>query len=320
MDVQAATRATLQAAIDDFLEDQEYKGNSPATLRFYRTTLGRFRRATTLNYVDELDVSHIRSWLVSHQNVSRATLVTEEIARLRPCYSNFMQRLRVSRGVEPRLVWYWLNSAAGRQQLAQLSNTTTGLANLNGEILGRVAVPVVPKEEQRRIVAFLDYETGRIDELVRQQEDLRRLLAERRTAVVASAVLDAPDGQASGRLSDGWTRAKLGYRYAVELGKMLDAKQNIGGNQYPYLRNQDVQWGRINCTDLPSIKLEADEVARYTVSDGDVPVCEGGDVGRAAIWRGASGEVAYQKALHRLRPLNPKQDVPEYLVYQLVSS
>lgn len=71
-----AQRPTLEGALTDFYEDQEYKGNSPATLRYYRTTLRRFQRDSGIVYLDELNESRIRSWLVSHQAIGRATLAT----------------------------------------------------------------------------------------------------------------------------------------------------------------------------------------------------------------------------------------------------
>jgi len=76
MDTRPTARVTLQAAISDFLEDQEYKGNSPATLRYYRTTLARFLRDTGSTSLEELTATSIRAWLVSHRSVSRATLAT----------------------------------------------------------------------------------------------------------------------------------------------------------------------------------------------------------------------------------------------------
>jgi type I restriction enzyme S subunit len=42
-------------------------------------------------------------------------------------------------------------------------------------------------------------------------------------------------------------------------------------------------------------------------------------VGRAAIWDGSCNEVAYQKALHRLRPRS-MSDVPKFLFYALFDS
>jgi type I restriction enzyme S subunit len=44
------------------------------------------------------------------------------------------------------------------------------------------------------------------------------------------------------------------------------------------------------------------EKAKFRLVAGDLLVCEGGIVGRAAIWRGELTECYYQKALHRIRP------------------
>ena len=69
-------RRTFESALSDFYEDQRYKGNSAATLRFYRTNLERFQRDTGLVYLDEFQEARIRSWLVAHNGISRASLAT----------------------------------------------------------------------------------------------------------------------------------------------------------------------------------------------------------------------------------------------------
>ena len=88
----------------------------------------------------------------------------------------------------------------------------------------------------------------------------------------------------------------------------------------PYLRNVDVQWDEINVVDLPRMDIHPDEVARYTVRPGDILVCEGGEVGRCAIWEGAIKLCGFQKALHRLRPRNDQRDRPRFLYYAFLSA
>ncbi|EGH71681.1 restriction endonuclease subunit S [Pseudomonas syringae] len=117
-----------------------------------------------------------------------------------------------------------------------------------------------------------------------------------------------------------WQVCKLSFRYSVELGKMLDEKKNTGTSPLPYLRNQDVQWGSININGLPLIDIESSEYERYTVRLGDLLVCEGGDVGRAAIWRIKNSRIGYQKALHRLRPESPSRDTAEFFFYSLMAA
>ena len=98
---------------------------------------------------------------------------------------------------------------------------------------------------------------------------------------------------------------------------MLDEKRITGDHPVPYLRNKDVQWGEIKITDLPVMDISPDEIERYTIKNGDLLVCEGGDVGRAAIWRGDNNAIGYQKALHRLRSVSPDKDSVEFFAYVL---
>lgn len=98
-----------------------------------------------------------------------------------------------------------------------------------------------------------------------------------------------------------WQTALVGEEFFIILGKMLDAEKNVGTPK-PYLGNKSVQWGRIDTEDLSMIKLTPGDLRRYRLVDGDLLVCEGGDIGRSAIWRGQMDECYFQKALHRVRP------------------
>ncbi|MDZ3830862.1 MAG: restriction endonuclease subunit S [Sphingopyxis sp.] len=126
-------------------------------------------------------------------HIGKTTLVDAEVADLGACYSNFMQRLRPSARVLPRLAWYLLNSQVARKQLDLLSNSTTGLANLNGTMLGLLETPLPPLPEQIAIAAFLDRETAKIDALVEEQRRLIELLKEKRQAVISYAVAKGLD-------------------------------------------------------------------------------------------------------------------------------
>src|SRR5439155_25347257 len=69
------------------------------------------------------------------------------------------------------------------------------------------------------------------------------------------------------------------------------------------LGNRAVQWDRIDIGELPTVPMSRSDIERYRLQKGDLLVCEGGEVGRAAIWEAPIDECYYQKALHRLRPL-----------------
>jgi type I restriction enzyme S subunit len=117
-------------------------------------------------------------------------------------------------------------------------------------------------------------------------------------------------------LPRGWAIAPLGDIAETRLGKMLSAKARTGNGARPYLRNKNVQWARIDVDDLLTMDFTDDEFAKFRLCEGDLLVCEGGEVGRAAIWKAPLVECAYQKALHRVRPREGV--VPEYVLYLLM--
>ena len=102
-------------------------------------------------------------------------------------------------------------------------------------------------------------------------------------------------------LPRGWEWVRLDEIADNRLGKMLDKAKNTG-KRYPYLRNTNVQWRRIDLDDIKEISLEASELEEFRLLPGDLLVCEGGYPGRCAIWSEPDREMYFQKALHRVRP------------------
>lgn len=99
------------------------------------------------------------------------------------------------------------------------------------------------------------------------------------------------------------------------LGKMLD-KQKNKGNLQPYLRNVNVRWFGFDLSDLKEMRFEEDEEERYSLEPGDLVICEGGEPGRAAVWKGQKESAKIQKALHRVR-FDQKQYDPQLAAYFL---
>ncbi|MFN9906297.1 MAG: restriction endonuclease, partial [bacterium] len=89
-----------------------------------------------------------------------------------------------------------------------------------------------------------------------------------------------------------------------------------GSSQRPYLRNANIRWFDVDASDMLFMDIEDCEMDRFGVSEGDLLVCEGGEPGRAAIWRGESGVFGFQKALHRIRA-DKSRVLPEYLNWVL---
>ena len=186
-----------------------------------------------------------------------------------------------------------------------------GQKRISDDFLANFEVTLPPLPEQRAIAAVLDRETARIDTLVEKKERLLELLDEKRTALISRAVTkgldpDAPMKESGverlGKVPAYWSLPPVYARWEVTLGKMLDTKRIKGETAAPYLRNVDVQWDHVNVQDLPEMDFSSTDRARYTLHVGDLLVCEGGEVGRTAIWRGELRGCFFQKAVHRVRP------------------
>jgi type I restriction enzyme, S subunit len=200
---------------------------------------------------------------------------------------------------------HWLTSPVAKQYLISNASKTAQPALSLGKIR-ELPLPLPPLPEQRRIAAILD----QADALrAKRREALAQLdsLAQSIFIEMFGDLVTNPKG---------WQKIPFDEACPTRLGKMLDQKQQTGEHQRPYLRNANVQWFRFDLNDV--LEMDFDEKARnsFRLESGDLLICEGGEPGRAAIWRGEITECYYQKALHRGRP-NPKLATSEYLAWLL---
>ena len=117
--------------------------------------------------------------------------------------------------------------------------------------------------------------------------------------------------------SVGWRRQALKHAYWIILGKMLQNTPTSANDvEVCYLKAQNVQWGRVDLTDMPTMWASPEEVASLRVTVGDLLVCEGGEVGRAAIiQREPDSPTIIQNALHLVRGRNGSDT--RFLLYVL---
>jgi type I restriction enzyme S subunit len=99
----------------------------------------------------------------------------------------------------------------------------------------------------------------------------------------------------------------------MQLGKMLSKHASSGPDQALYLANRHVQWDRVALDTLDTMSFTPDEREKYSLRPGDLLVCEGGEVGRTALWHGEREDTFFQKAIHRLRPRNGEV-APSYML------
>lgn len=206
---------------------------------------------------------------------------------------------------------YWILNSKVFIGFIDLSKTGTTISHLYQNVFVRFTFPLPPLPEQKTLAAFLDRETGRIDTLIGKKKKLVELLKEKRTALISRAVtkgLDAsvklkPSGvEWLGEVPEHWVVKKAGLGYAIQLGKMLQPEPSSPDDELiSYLKAVHVQWEKVEVNDLPEMWGSPNELIKYRVSDGDLLVCEGGEVGRAGLLKGIKGITIIQNACHRVR-------------------
>ena len=165
-------------------------------------------------------------------------------------------------------------------------------------------IPLPPLTEQRKIAAVLDKVSDLIAKRRQQLDKLDELVKSRFIEMFGDVI----------RNSKAWQMRVFEDVAASRLGKMLDAKQQTGKYSYPYLANFNVQWFRFNIENLNQMDFDEDDRAEFKLKDGDLLVCEGGEIGRCAVWHNEIQPCFFQKALHRVR-CNRQIIHPDYLAW-----
>jgi len=167
-----------------------------------------------------------------------------------------------------------------------------------------------PLAEQKRIVAKVDRLTARTARARKELDRIPTLIARYKQRLLAMAFSGDLTGGA-----DSWRTAAIGDLADTQLGKMLDKAKNKG-EPTKYLRNINVRWYEFELDDVLKMPMSDADRLKFSIKDGDILTCEGGEPGRSAIWNQGATDLAFQKALIRIRP-NLKRLNPAYLVHYL---
>lgn len=115
-------------------------------------------------------------------------------------------------------------------------------------------------------------------------------------------------------IPENWEWVRLGTIFQHNTGKALNSS-NTSGTKLSYITTSNLYWGRFELDKLKEMPFTESEIGKCTVLKGDLLVCEGGDIGRAAIWD-YNYPIRIQNHIHRLRSyLKIKHDFFYYVFY-----
>lgn len=191
-----------------------------------------------------------------------------------------------------------------------------GIPHVDPNLVWNYEFPLPTPKEQSQIVEKIEELFSELDKGIENLKTGQQQLKVYRQAVLKWAF----EGKLTnaniknGELPKGWDLKKLGDVAESCLGKMLDKGKNKG-ELTPYLGNINVRWNNFNLNNLSKMRIEESEVDRFGIIYGDLIICEGGEPGRAAIWKKAQTDIKFQKALHRVR--FSKDVIPDFFLFYL---
>ena len=197
--------------------------------------------------------------------------------------------------------------------------------NISKEIIVSTEIPIPPFAEQERIVFEINRWLALIDKIEQGKMDLQAFVKLAKSKILDLAIhgklvpQDPNDEPASellkrinptteitcdngqyGKLPKGWCETILGELFEHNTGKALNTSNQEGVMRH-YLTTSNVYWDTFDLSVVRQMLFKENELEKCLVIKGDLLVCEGGDVGRSAIWN-LDYNICIQNHLHRLRP------------------
>ena len=187
-----------------------------------------------------------------------------------------------------------------------ISNVAIGanINNIRNEHIDSLELSIYSDDKNNEIVSLLDTLQSIITHRRTQLEKLDLLVKARFVEMFGDVINNTKR----------WKIYLFSEITISRLGKMLDKKSQTGKSKLPYLANFNVQWFQFKLDNLNMMDFNEKEQIEFSLEDDDLLVCEGGEIGRCAIWHNEITPCYFQKALHRVR-CNKSIIIPIYLAW-----
>lgn len=303
-----------------FLDAKRIEGCSERTIIYYQATVKHLLSQITTE-VRKITTEEIREYLSNYQKRNDCSNVT--IDNVRRNISSFFSWLeeedyilkspmkRIHK-IKTKTVVKSVISDEGIEKLRDNCNEKRDLAIIDllystgirvGELVN-LNIDDIDLEEQIHIVN----ELNRIIKIKEKRQEELKLLDNLIKARFVEMFGDVIHNDRK------WECRKFSDITASRLGKMLDTKHQTGTCQYSYLANFNVQWFGFELKNLNKMDFNEKDREEFCLEDGDLLVCEGGEIGRCAVWHNQVENCFFQKALHRVR-CNQEIILPDYLAW-----
>ena len=210
--------------------------------------------------------------------------------------------------------------------------------NLNLGKISSYRIPMPPLAEQIRIERILNDLLSKVDLIDSEKSEINLSLFNVKSKILELAISgklvpqdpsDEPAEELLRRINpsavpadkshykfdipNNWMISQLGDLFHHNTGKALN-RSNQDGAMLDYITTSNLYWDRFELDNLKQMCFKENEINKCSVEKGDLLVCEGGDIGRAAIWS-YNYSICIQNHIHRLRPLDIHLVYPRFYYY-----
>ena len=176
-------------------------------------------------------------------------------------------------------------------------------------------VPAFTRDEQQRIagILWLVHEgIGLSERLIEEGQALKRNAMQ--SLFARGLHCEAERVTEIGPVPESWELKSIGDVFHITQGLSLKGNLATDGTGTPFLRTSNVYWGHVELKPISRMRLRSDPIPEKLLTDGDLLVCEGGEIGRAAVWDGAIEHCLFQNHLHCLRPVDLSLTEPRFVM------
>ena len=223
-------------------------------------------------------------------------------------------------------LYFLLSSSFAYDQFADAASGGV-VSNLNSDKVANSYFPLPPEREQRRIINELNNWFKVVGELDKNIQVVKSFVSRIKSKILELAISgklvpqdidDEPAIELLKRINpdfkpcdnshyeniefdipQNWVWATIGDIFEHNTGKALNAS-NPNGTMLDYITTSNLYWDRFELSVIKQMPFTESEIERCIVRKGDLLICEGGDVGRAAIWD-YDYNIMIQNHIHRLR-------------------
>lgn len=293
---------------------------------------------TTSNvYWGEFDLSNVKEMFFTNNELEKCTVTKGDLLVCEGgdvgrsaiwnyeypiCIQNHLHRLR---SWLPVCNEYFFYSLMYNKFKNLIKGKGIGLMSLSSNDLHNIPINLPPVNEQKRIVAEINRWFDLFKSIENNTDNLNTLIKTTKSKVLDLAIhgklvpqdpTDEPatellkrinpnaeitsDNGHYQKLPEEWCETQLGDIFNHNTGKALNSS-NTEGTLKDYLTTSNVYWNSFDFSVIKKMLFKESELNKCQITKGDLLVCEGGDIGRAAIWD-YDYDICIQNHLHRLRP------------------